>query len=154
MIGYTTDSPQWILSVHFPRQRCTIHSLWQQLIDCLTLGSRPYGPDAPRTYLDRPFLHHNLTSTPWSPVPLLKFQMAPRLKILMTSRSKKGDQIYFSSLSKVMAKEPPPGFPNSAFSTYPSGSPAREPSLQVPFTNENFYLKGTCKWWNNIFFGV
>ena len=29
------------------------------------------------------------------PVPLLKFQMAPRLKILVSSGSKKGTQIYF-----------------------------------------------------------
>jgi len=40
---------------------------------------------------------------------------------------------------------PPPGFPNGAaregnaclqslFSTYPTGSPVREPSLQVPLT--------------------
>jgi len=46
-----------------------------------------------------------------SPVPLLKFQMAPRLKILMSSGSKKGTQIYFSFLSKVLADELPPGSP-------------------------------------------
>jgi hypothetical protein len=35
-----------------------------------------------------------------------------RLKILMTSRSKKGTHIYFFlSLSKVLANEPPPGSP-------------------------------------------
>jgi len=37
--------------------------------------------------------------------------MAPRLKILMASGSKKGTQIYFSFLSKVLANEPPPGSP-------------------------------------------
>jgi len=34
-----------------------------------------------------------------------------RLKILMTSGSKKGTQIYFSFLSKVPANEPPPVSP-------------------------------------------
>jgi len=37
--------------------------------------------------------------------------MAPRLKILMASGSKKGTQIYFSFLSKVLANEPLPGSP-------------------------------------------
>jgi len=44
--------------------------------------------------IDRPFVLHNLI-TQVSPVPLLKFQMAPRLKILVSSGSKKGTQIYF-----------------------------------------------------------
>jgi len=50
------------------------------LIDLLTLGSRPYGPDAPRPYIDGPFVPHNLISAQESPVPLPKFQMAPSLK--------------------------------------------------------------------------
>jgi hypothetical protein len=37
--------------------------------------------------------------------------MAPRLKISMTSGSKKGTQISFSFLSKVPPNEPPPGSP-------------------------------------------
>jgi len=41
---------------------------------------------------DRPFVPHNL-STQESLVPLLKFQMAPRLKIVVFSGSKKGTQI-------------------------------------------------------------
>ena len=64
--------------------------------------------------IDGPFVPHNLISTQDSPVPLLKFQMAPRLKILMASGSKKGTHIYFSFLSKVPANEPPPGAPNRA----------------------------------------
>jgi hypothetical protein len=59
--------------------------------------------------IDGPFVPHNLILTQESPVPLLKFQVAPRLKILMASRSKKGTQIYFSFLSKVPANEPPTG---------------------------------------------
>jgi hypothetical protein len=35
--------------------------------------------------------------------------MAPRLKILMSSGSTKGTQIYFSFHSKFLANEPPPG---------------------------------------------
>jgi hypothetical protein len=54
--------------------------------------------------IEGPFVPHNLISTQESTVPLLKFQMAPRLKILMASSSKKGTQIYFSFLSKVLAK--------------------------------------------------
>ena len=61
--------------------------------------------------IDRPFVPLNLISTQESPVPLLKFQIAPRLKILMFSGSKKGTQIYFSFLSKVPANEPPPRSP-------------------------------------------
>jgi len=59
--------------------------------------------------IDRPFVPHNLISTWESLVPLLEFQMAPRLKILMASWSKKGTQIYFSFLSNVLANEPHPG---------------------------------------------
>jgi hypothetical protein len=51
----------------------------------------------------------------------------------------------FIHLSKSLVDEPSSRFPkmgppwkempvSRAFSTYPSGSPAREPSLQVPFT--------------------
>jgi hypothetical protein len=61
--------------------------------------------------IDRPFVPHNLISTQESPVPLLKFQMAPRLRILNVSGFKKGTQIYFSFLSKVLENDPPPGSP-------------------------------------------
>jgi len=40
--------------------------------------------------IDGPFVHHNLISAQESLFPLTKFQMAPRLKILMSSGSKKG----------------------------------------------------------------
>ena len=56
--------------------------------------------------IDGPFVPHNLISIEESPVPLLKLQMAPRLKILMASRSKKGTQIHFSFLSKVLQMNP------------------------------------------------
>jgi len=61
--------------------------------------------------IDGPFVPHNLILTQERPVPLLKFQVAPRLKILMASGSKKGTQMYFSFLSKVPANETPPGSP-------------------------------------------
>jgi len=65
----------------------------------------------------------------------------------MASGSKKGTQICFSFLSKVLANEPPPGFPTgplwrerrvyrtSCISQKPhlSGSPIKESSLKVPF---------------------
>jgi hypothetical protein len=44
--------------------------------------------------IDEPFVPHNLISAQESPVLLPKFQMAPRLKILMSSGSKKETQIY------------------------------------------------------------
>jgi hypothetical protein len=44
---------------------------------------------------DGPFVSHNLISTQESPVPLLKFQMAPRLKILMPSGPRKEPDILF-----------------------------------------------------------
>jgi len=61
--------------------------------------------------IDGPFVPHNLVTTQYSPVPLPKFQMAPRLKILMSSGSKKGAQIYYPFLSIVPARESPPGSP-------------------------------------------
>jgi hypothetical protein len=50
--------------------------------------------------VDMPFVPHNLISAQDNPVPLPKFQMAPRLKILMSSGPKKGIQIYYPFLSK------------------------------------------------------
>jgi len=61
-----------------------------------------------------PFVPHILISTEESPVSLLKFKLAPSLKISMASGSRKGNQIYFSFLSKVPANEPPPGSPTGS----------------------------------------
>ena len=61
--------------------------------------------------IDRPFVPHNLASAQGSPVPLPKFQMAPRCKILMPSGSKRGTQIYYPFLSKVPASKSPAGSP-------------------------------------------
>jgi len=41
-----------------------------------------------------PFVPHNLISVQESPVPLLKFHMAPRLRFLMSSGSKKKEPRY------------------------------------------------------------
>jgi len=64
--------------------------------------------------IDGPFVPHNRKSAQESPVPLQKFQMAPRLKILMSSGSKKGTQIYYRFLSKSSGKRTPSKFPNGA----------------------------------------
>ena len=61
--------------------------------------------------LDGPFVPHNLTSAQESPASSPKFQMAPKLKILMSSGSKKGTQIYYPFLSKVAVSESPPRSP-------------------------------------------
>jgi len=98
-----------------------------------------------------PFVLHNLISAQESPVNLPKFQMAPRLKILMSSGSKNGTQTYNSFLSKkVPANESPPGSPTEPLGgeipvyraflylscsislTYLLGSPVKESSLQAP----------------------
>jgi hypothetical protein len=59
--------------------------------------------------IDKPFVPHYVKSAQYSPVPLPKIQMAPRLKILISSGSKKGTQKYFPFLSKVLTSESPPG---------------------------------------------
>jgi len=64
--------------------------------------------------IDGPFVPHTLISTQESPVPLPKFQMAPRLKILMSAGSKKGTQIYCPFLSKSPGKQIPSRLPNRA----------------------------------------
>jgi hypothetical protein len=62
--------------------------------------------------IDRPFVPHNLISAQESPIPLPKFQMAPRFKILISSGSKKRTQIYHPFHSKkVTASKFPPGSP-------------------------------------------
>jgi len=63
--------------------------------------------------IDGPFVPHNISAQE-SPVPLPKFQMAPRLRILMSSGSKKGTQIYYHFLSKSPGKQIPSRFPNRA----------------------------------------
>jgi len=65
-------------------------------------------------FINGPFVPHNLISVQESPVPLLMFQKAPRLKILMSSRYKKGTQIYFSFLSNIPSKRIPSWLPNGA----------------------------------------
>jgi hypothetical protein len=57
-----------------------------------------------------PFVPHNPVSTKQSPVPLPKFQMAPRLKISMPSGSKKGTQIYFFFYFVSSGKQTPTRF--------------------------------------------
>ena len=58
--------------------------------------------------INEPFVPHHLITVQCSPVPLLKFQMAPRL--LMSSGSKKNNpDMHFLFLSKVPVNESPPG---------------------------------------------
>ena len=91
--------------------------------------------------IDGPFVPHNLVSSLESPVPLPKFQMDPRLKILMSYGSKKGTQIYYTFLPKVSESESPPDsltgplcrempYPEP-FLTYLPGSPVKEPSPEA-----------------------
>jgi len=79
-----------------------------------------------RGLIDGPFVPRNLISAHEGPVPLPKFQMAPRLKILMSSGSKKGNQIYYPFLSGVPASESPAGSQKGEM-------PAPGAFLNVPF---------------------
>jgi hypothetical protein len=96
--------------------------------------------------IDGPFIPHNLISTQESPVPLLEFQMAPRLNSLRLQE--RNPDILFFSL-KSPGKRTPSRLPNRApmqreahlqgilhISKKPRllGSPVKEPSLRVPFT--------------------
>ena len=88
---------------------------------------------------------HNLITAQENPVPLPKFLMAPRFKILMFSGSMKGTQTYHAFHSKNPGKRIPSRFPNRAsmerdtplqdifrfvliyLFIFPSESPVREP---------------------------
>jgi hypothetical protein len=104
-----------------------------------------------------PFVHHNLISSQESPVPLPKFQMAPRLKILMSSWSKKGTQLYCPFLSKDATSFSPP-FPQRGH--YGERCPYPYPFLtsiyfRVALNVGNSWIaedkfgcsKGDCCWW-------
>jgi len=76
--------------------------------------------------IEGPFVSHNLISAQGSTDLLLKFQMAPKLKILMSCGSKKVIQIYFSFSLKKSRQINPTSFPN--------GAPLkRDTHLQDPF---------------------
>jgi len=89
----------------------TILCNWiQHLIDWLiNKGVRALTVPMHLGLIDGHFVPHNLISAQDSPVPLLNFQMGPRLKNFMASGSKRGTQIYFSCVSNVPANEPPTG---------------------------------------------
>ena len=55
---------------------------------------------------DGPFVPHNLIPTQESPVPLLKFRMTPRLKILMASGLKKEPRYTFLVSQKSRQTNP------------------------------------------------
>jgi len=93
--------------------------------------------------IDSPSVLHNLVSAQWSPAPLLKFQMAPKLKILMPSGSKKGTQIYFFLSLKSSGKR--------TLSKFPSRAPHGERDL---FTGHFSYLKIHTKISLNNFFSL
>ena len=91
--------------------------------------------------LDGSFVPHNLISAQRSPLPLLKFQIAPRLKILMSSGSKK---YTFLFLSKVMANEHPPGSQRGPYGKrYPFTGPfcmSLESIIKIPQNKKIFFL--------------
>ena len=90
--------------------------------------------------INGPLVPHNLISAQESPVPLPELQMAPRPKILMSSGSTKGTQIYYPFLSKSPGKWIPSRFPNRV-------PMEKDTHLQGIFTSVSIFLF-------NISFGV
>ena len=86
--------------------------------------------------IDGPFVPDNWISAQESPVRLPKFHMALRIKILMSSGSKKGTQIYYRFLSKSPGKRTPSRFPSRA-------PMERDTCLQGIFTSLVTYLFNT-----------
>jgi len=80
---------------------------------------------------DGPFVPHNPISTQESPAPLLQFQMAPRLKILMASGSKKEPRYTFLFSQKSRQTNP---------LQVPQEGPYEE---RGPFTGHFAYLSKT-----------
>jgi len=64
--------------------------------------------------IDGPLVPHTLISAQESPVPLPEFHMALGLKILVSSGSKKRNQIHHPFLSNSPGKRIPSRFPNRA----------------------------------------
>jgi hypothetical protein len=77
----------------FEEVKVSFIAIPKDTIDRWTLGSSPCGP-MHLGRIDGPFVPSNLT-TQESPVPLLKFQMTSRLKILMASGPKKEPRYTF-----------------------------------------------------------
>ena len=105
------------------------------------MGLSPFSPEVPRP-LDSPFVPHTLMPNHGSTVPLLKFQIAPRIRLLKYSGSKNKEPRYYC-LSKSPVKEgslhsshqgpygeirPLP----EAYLTYPSVSPGKKPPSRFP----------------------
>ena len=83
--------------------------------------------------INGPCVPHNLISAQESRYQIPKFQMPHRLKILMSSGSKKGTQICFPFLSKSSGKRIPSKFPKGA-------SIERKTRLQGIFTSLLIYI--------------
>jgi len=90
--------------------------------------------------IDEPFVPCNLISTQDSPVPLLKFQVAPRLKILMSSGSQKETQMYFFFSLESPGKQTPSEFPKRALwreiSVYTAFCISLENLIKIPLNKK------------------
>jgi len=108
------------------------------------LVSSPYGPDVPRP-CRQALCAHNLIAAQDSPLPLLKFQMPPRLKHLMSSGSNRREQryAYFFSL-KIPSNWTPSRFPSRV--PYGKSCPFTGPFyiylrflIKIPLNKEIFF---------------
>jgi hypothetical protein len=92
---------------------------------------------------DGPFVPHNLISTQESPVPLLKFQMALRLKILMPSGTRNPDILFFSL--KIPGKQIPSRVPKEKDTRLQGIFIYLKTYTKVPLNKSFFSLKGPKK---------
>ena len=86
-----------------PRNRSTSHSYWRWWLTewLISIWVWTFMVPIHLGLKNRPFVPHNLVPVLGNPVPLLKFQMVPRLKLLMTSGSKKEPR--YTCLSEAKA---------------------------------------------------
>jgi hypothetical protein len=150
----TQQSPVSLTKFQMEPRLKILMSSWSkkgtQIYYFFSLKKVPASESVPRSLIVGSFVPHNLISTQQSPAPLPKFQLAPRFKILMSSGSKKGTQIYYPFHSKSPSQQIPSRFPNGApierdtrlqdiftslliyLFNISFGSPVKELSLQVP----------------------
>ena len=115
---YNAANSQQSNTYQYPTDQKIAENFWSTYVHRFPFGFEPFWIRTLTVPLhldliDGPFVLRNLISVQDSPVPSRKFQMAPRLKILMSSGSKKGIQIYFYSL-KNPGKRTASRFPNRA----------------------------------------
>jgi hypothetical protein len=86
-VGFNITSSSNTICPYIPTYLEWFFALQAFRLNRLVVGSGPFGPDAPRPYMSRPFVPQSFPHG--SPAALLKRQMAPRFWRFMSSGSKK-----------------------------------------------------------------